>query len=69
MKMMTFNNGVCAKKVPDNIRIDKVMSGENRVPHRVRDGTLEVKEPLSGKLEVHFTKMVAVQVAAYYPLK
>lgn len=69
VKEFSFNKGVCTKSVPDNVRIIGVFNGEKRVPHRINNGLLEVKEPLTGKYVVHYLPTRPAPVAKMYPMK
>lgn len=72
MKTIKFVNGVCEKSIPENILINGVYTHadkSNRVPHRVKSGSLEIRTKITGTLFVDYSKLVPAPLAKFYPLK
>lgn len=68
MKEMQFRSGVSVKKIPDNVRITSVLNGTERLPHRVRDRRIEVKDAtFSGVAVIEFEKLRLVHIAEFFP--
>lgn len=68
MKEMQFRSGVSVKKIPENVRITSVLNGTERLPHRVRDRRIEVKDAtFSGVAVIEFEKLRLVHIAEFFP--